>query len=38
MEMMDELLSVPPKNKPAPWNWKKLTGPDAAKLALLARD
>ncbi|MCO4252160.1 hypothetical protein [Pseudarthrobacter raffinosi] len=32
VEMMDDLLAVPPKNKPAPWNWKELTGPDAAKL------
>jgi hypothetical protein len=32
VEMMDDLLAVPPKNKPAPWNWKELTGPYAAKL------
>lgn len=32
MEMVDDLLAVPPKNRPSPWNWKELTGPDAAKL------
>jgi len=32
VEMVDDLLAVPPKSRPAPWNWKELTGPDAAEL------
>jgi hypothetical protein len=32
VEMIDDLLAAPPKSKPAPWNWKELTGPDAAEL------
>ncbi|MDQ6739019.1 MAG: hypothetical protein M3021_01240, partial [Actinomycetota bacterium] len=32
VEMVDDFLAVPPKSKPAPWNWKELDGPDAAEL------
>lgn len=30
--LIADLLAEPPKSKPAPWNWKELDGPGAAKL------